>query len=197
MVEGIKSVRCVCLSVRQSVIQPSHGWTVWHTDVKIGRDIDLDKILDNFEGQGHRSKVKVAILKNVIFRHFDGATCIDCTDPFYDDVWSHMTLRRDITAWRLDVLWPLLRKNTDKEGTSQEGASTLRRFHINYFYYLWEVLIRFVEKDVLIWFHVFTRSVFWVVLHYPGITLIRCFLIKRNNFPNKKMIGLAKHSATK
>ncbi len=35
----------------------------------------------------------------------------------------------DMTAWRLDILWCLLGKNTGKEGTSREGASTLRRFH--------------------------------------------------------------------
>ncbi len=36
--------------------------------VKFGIAIDLDNILDRFEGQGHRSKVKVIQSKNVIFR---------------------------------------------------------------------------------------------------------------------------------
>ena len=38
------------------------------------------------------------------------------------------TWRHDVT-WRLDIIWRPLGKNTDKEGTSQEGPSTLRRFH--------------------------------------------------------------------
>ncbi len=37
------------------------------------------------------------------------------------------------TVWRLDIIWWLLNKNTDKKGTSREGASTLRRFHTSYF----------------------------------------------------------------
>ena len=37
-------------------------------DLKIGVTIDLDNISDEFEGQGHRSKVKVAMLKNVFFK---------------------------------------------------------------------------------------------------------------------------------
>ncbi len=38
-------------------------------DPKFGERIDLDNrpISDEFEGQGHRSKIKVARLKNVIF----------------------------------------------------------------------------------------------------------------------------------
>ena len=57
---------CVCLSVSQR----SHGWTVWAMDLKFGRNIAFDNTLDKFEGQGHRSKVKVDIFKNVIFRLF-------------------------------------------------------------------------------------------------------------------------------
>ena len=69
-VEGINSVRCVCLSVCLSVSQRSQGWTDWATDPKFGVGIDLDNISEEFEGQGHRSKVKVANLKNVIFGLF-------------------------------------------------------------------------------------------------------------------------------
>ena len=36
--------------------------------MKFGTGIDLDNTLDEFKGQGHRSKVKVIQLKNVIFR---------------------------------------------------------------------------------------------------------------------------------
>ena len=38
--------------------------------MKFGTGIDLDNISDEFEGQGHRSKVKVIQLKNVILRVF-------------------------------------------------------------------------------------------------------------------------------
>ena len=57
----------VCLCVCVSVIQLSHGWTVWRMDLKICVKINIDNILDEFEHQGHRSKVKVTVLKNVIF----------------------------------------------------------------------------------------------------------------------------------
>ena len=69
-VEGIKSVTSLCVCVFVSVCQRSHGRTVWATDLKFGRNIAYDNISDKFEGQGHRSKVNVAILKNVIFRLF-------------------------------------------------------------------------------------------------------------------------------
>ena len=36
--------------------------------MKFGRGVDLDDILDKFEGQGHRSNVKVSRSKNVISR---------------------------------------------------------------------------------------------------------------------------------
>ncbi len=124
---------CVCVFV----CQRSHGWTVSTTDLKFGRNIDSDNISDKFEGQGHRSKVNVAIWKNVIFRLFSyGMTYVHCTELFCHDTWRHVTSRndvmtsRDVTAWCLDILWRLLGKNTDKEGTSREGASTLRRFHV-------------------------------------------------------------------
>ncbi len=39
--------------------------------------INLGDILDEFEGQGHRSKVKVTRLKNVIFLALDGVACVD------------------------------------------------------------------------------------------------------------------------
>ncbi len=55
---------CVCVCICLSVSQRSHGWTVWHMDPKFGGGIDLDNILDEFEG--HRSKVNVYSLKNVI-----------------------------------------------------------------------------------------------------------------------------------
>ncbi len=36
--------------------------------MKLGTGIDLDNTLDEFKGQGPRSKVKVIQFKNVIFR---------------------------------------------------------------------------------------------------------------------------------
>ncbi len=143
-VEGIKSVPSVCPSVRLPVIQHSHGWTVWHTDLKFGGAVDLDNISDEFEGQGQRSrspgwktwfpKFQMAELHRASLSWH--LTSCDVT------AWRHVTSRyditmsrdvivgrHDVTAWRLDILWRLLSKNTDKEGTSWEGASTLRRFH--------------------------------------------------------------------
>ncbi len=46
-------------------------------DLKSGLRIDLDNISDEFKGQGHRSKVKVAMLKNVIFKAFDGLNYVE------------------------------------------------------------------------------------------------------------------------
>ena len=45
------------------------------TDLKFGIMNDLDNISDEFDRQGHRSKVKVARLKNVIFGFSVGLTC--------------------------------------------------------------------------------------------------------------------------
>ncbi len=42
---------------------------------KFGQGINLDKFSDEFKGQGHRSKLKVARLKKVIFGFSDGLTC--------------------------------------------------------------------------------------------------------------------------
>ncbi len=76
---------CLC------VCQRSHGWTVWATDLRFGRNIAFDNISDKFV------------------------------------MWRHGT-----KSWRhLDILWWLLGKNTDKEGTLREGASMLRRFHVS------------------------------------------------------------------
>ena len=52
------------MSVCLSVSQHSQRQTVRHTDAKIGVRIDIDHILDEFDGQGNRSKVKVTRLIN-------------------------------------------------------------------------------------------------------------------------------------
>ena len=53
---------CVCVLV----CEHSYGWTDRRTVRKFGTGVDLDDISDEFDGQGHRSKVKVIQLKNVI-----------------------------------------------------------------------------------------------------------------------------------
>ena len=124
----------VCLSVSEH----SHGWTDGPTILNFGTGIDLNKISTKFDGQGHRSKVKVTRLKNVIFWVSKGECCVyailswhltscDVTPRRHDVPWRH-----GVTLWRP---LRLLGKNTDKEGTSREGASTLRRFHVNEYIY--------------------------------------------------------------
>ncbi len=57
----------ICVSGRGYTISPIIGVsvraltaeTIWCTDLKYSKEIDLDNISDNFEGQGHRSKVNV------------------------------------------------------------------------------------------------------------------------------------------
>ena len=61
---------------------------------------DLDNRSDEFEGQGHRSKVKVATLKNVIIGLFDGVTCVQFADPFCHDFCHHETSRHDMKTSR-------------------------------------------------------------------------------------------------
>ncbi len=53
------------MCVRLSVCLRSAGRTVGPTDLKFGARIEDHHILDEFEGQGHRSKVKVTKVKNV------------------------------------------------------------------------------------------------------------------------------------
>ena len=90
----------VCVSVCLSVSLRSHGWTVWHADPKFGRGLDLDNISDEFEDQGHRSKVKVARLKNVIFEVSDGWITQNQFVMTPDVMWHHVT-----TSWRHMTSW--------------------------------------------------------------------------------------------
>ena len=63
---SVASVRpSVCLSVCVSVCLRSTGRTVGPTDLKFGARIKNNDISDEFEGQDHRSKVKVTKVKNV------------------------------------------------------------------------------------------------------------------------------------
>ncbi len=82
---------CVCLSVGQR----SSGLTDWATDLKSCIGIDLDNISDEFEGKGHRSKIKVTMLKNVIFRTY--LWCVLCILHRAILSW-HMMLRNDFQA---------------------------------------------------------------------------------------------------
>ena len=54
---------CVCQCVNIPTTEPV---------TKFGTGIDLDEISDEFDGQGHRSKVKVIQLKNVILEFWPG-----------------------------------------------------------------------------------------------------------------------------
>ncbi len=49
-----------------SVCQHSHSLTVEAKDTKFGVGMYLDHVSNEFNSQGHRSKVKVARLKNVV-----------------------------------------------------------------------------------------------------------------------------------
>ena len=127
---------CVCRSVCLSVSQRSPGWTVWATDLKFGVRIDLDNISDEFEGQSHRSKVKVAILKKTWFSDFSyGVTYVDCTEPFRHDTWRHVTSCHDIMTSR-DVLTSfgdfsariLTRRARCGRGRQRSGVFILRMF---------------------------------------------------------------------
>ncbi len=91
-------------------------------DLKFSMNIAFDNISDKFAG--HRSKVKVAILENMISDFF--LWCDLCRLHRAILSWhltsrAVMAQRHDVT-WRLDILWRLLSKTTDKEGTSREGA---------------------------------------------------------------------------
>ncbi len=93
----MESVPSVRLSVCVSVYQRSHGWTVWATDLKFGRNIAFDNISGRFEGQGHRSKVKVAKKRDFLTFSY-GMTNIDCTEPFCHDAWHHGMTSRDVVT---------------------------------------------------------------------------------------------------
>ncbi len=91
---------CVWVCVCVSLCQCSDVWTAWATDLKFGMDIAFDNNLDEFEGQGHRWKVRVTILKNKIFGRFYGVPCVDCTEPFCYDIRRHDVLwRHGMTSW--------------------------------------------------------------------------------------------------
>ena len=108
MVEGIN----LDLSVCPSVSIHSHCCTIWRTDPKFGGGVDLDNILGNLEGQGHKSKVKVSRLKNVFFGFSDRLTCKVHYLVSYDVIWRHcVTSGRYLTS---------LSKNTDKEGRTRD-----------------------------------------------------------------------------
>ncbi len=106
---------CVCVCV----CQRSHSWNVWRTDPKFGGGIDFDNISDEFEGQGHRSKVKITSLKKVISEVSDGLVF----------VLSAMT--RLHVASHHDVFW---QKNLQR-GHNEGGAVNARAFSLHLFFY--------------------------------------------------------------
>ncbi len=138
-VEGIKSVPCVCVSVCQLVgalmAEPfdvrTQNLVSWLT-LTMSRMSSKVKVI----GQSSRSPCYKKLFSDVFYG-------VMYVDPVCHDTWRHgTTAGRHVTSWydvmtsQHDVLtsfWRLLGKNTDKEGTSREGASTLRRFHFIYF----------------------------------------------------------------
>ncbi len=72
-VEVIKTEPSVCVCV--SVCEHSHGWTNWGMVTKFGTEIDLDDLSAEFDGQGHRSKIKVIQLTTVIFGFLAWVLC--------------------------------------------------------------------------------------------------------------------------
>ena len=85
-----------------SVCGHTHGWPVWHFSTKFSTGIDLDDILEEFDGQGHRSKVKVTRSKHDFH---DFLVWV----PRYKTVasgvtWCYVTFCDD-TTWRHDVMW--------------------------------------------------------------------------------------------
>ncbi len=62
----IKLFFSLCVSVCLSALSQLNSLSY----VKIGVDIAFENISAEFRGQGHRSKVKVTILKKKIFLHF-------------------------------------------------------------------------------------------------------------------------------
>ncbi len=98
---GVGVCECECVSV----CGHSYGWTVWHIMMKFSTGIDLDDILDEFDGQGHRSQVKVTRSKTWVswFSRLSariqniGLWCdviLLC-----DVIWRHGMTSHDITTW--------------------------------------------------------------------------------------------------
>ncbi len=151
----------VCVSVCLSVIQLSHGWTVWRTDQKFGVGFDIDNISDVFKGQGHRSKVKVTRLKNVILDF---------------QIWP-MQYMKCIFVMHVKGLSG---KNTNKEGKTREGASTLRRFHFElllFFEFVLTFVLTFISIIMMMHFSfphawwtrydIFSMSPYWACNSCP------------------------------
>ncbi len=83
---------CVCLSVSQR----SHGWIIWHTDLKICVTIDLDNISDEFEGQGRQIEKRNFLsfwwvsLCRFTAMAYDVTRCHAVTS--YDITWHHIMM---------------------------------------------------------------------------------------------------------
>ena len=128
----------VCLLVSALTVEPFElqTWNLAETlSLIISRTSSKVKVI----GQRSRSPFWKKKHDFPIFSY--GVNYVDCTEPFCHDTWCYVMSRhnvmtsRDVMAWHLDTFWWLLGKNTDKKGTSREGASTLRRqFHWNYSY---------------------------------------------------------------
>ena len=125
-VEGMESVPCVCvwLSVRLSALSWLNHFT-------------LDDVSHTYTWCGH--PYIISLWREPQCDVIQNGGLLTFLVPQYtshshfvmipDVMWHSGMTSRDVTAWRLDTLWRLLGKNTNKEGTSREGVSTLRRFH--------------------------------------------------------------------
>ena len=78
----------------------SHNWTVSRMDNKFDMQVCQDHILVKFDGQGHRSKVKVMRSKNVIsmLLGWDLELCT-ATVAYGVKSWRHLTSQHDV-IWR-------------------------------------------------------------------------------------------------
>ena len=88
-----------------SVCGRSHGWTVWHIIMIFSTRIDLDDILDKFDGQGHGLQVKVTRSKKRDFDDF--LDWVLGYNTFAYMVWCYVTsyISYDVTVWHCDVMW--------------------------------------------------------------------------------------------
>ena len=65
--DAVEVIESVPLSLCLCVCQRCHGWTVRPTGPMFGTGMNLEYILDEIDGQGHRSKFKVTSFKKTRF----------------------------------------------------------------------------------------------------------------------------------
>ena len=102
VVEVIKMEPSVCLSVCQC----SDGWTVWRMVTTFGIGIDLDDLLDKFDGQGQRSKSSSWNMY---------CTCFGLGFLCYNLIWvnRYQILAYSLMPWRNVMSWHGVRMSHD------------------------------------------------------------------------------------